>query len=86
MLLKKYLSRGRTISRDGTKDRPIFIRAAQKWRAVLDAAVMIGVYQARTSKSYPEETAMRAAGRVVTDGNRSTSVCGRNIAPMYSLM
>lgn len=38
------------VTRGGTKDRPIVIRAAQKWKAVLDsnrnAAVMIGIYQA----------------------------------------
>ena len=38
------------ITRGGTKDRPIVIRAAEKWKAVLDcnrnAAVMIGIYKA----------------------------------------
>ena len=38
------------ITRGGTQDRPIVIRAAEKWQAVLDssrhAAVMIGIYQA----------------------------------------
>jgi len=38
------------LTRGGTKDRPIIIRAAEKWQAVLDsnrnAAVMIGVYNA----------------------------------------
>jgi len=38
------------ITRGGTQDRPIVIRAAEKWQAVLDsgrhAAVMIGIYDA----------------------------------------